>query len=558
MAGAPPPDLFHDAPVPEDLFHDEPASVAKPKVATPYAAYDAAKAAGEAEGQKYVESHPELQPKASGVFIPGEGVVGTGPLAAIGEGVSNPFGIRSKLSAAIRPGNYEENLARERQVHEAIHGEHPALNTGAKLAMELPAYAVAPGTLGAQTAVGGAAGALQSAADSENVLGEKGTNLRGLGEVAGGAAGGAAGAALGYKIFKGLANKLGHAADESADLAVTGGTKSAMRALDKAYGPVGGAQSMVPGERAAILRSANAVGGVRSRAGTTEGLKGAWESLDEQFGNLIKKAEESGVKVPVTSAAANLENASKQFLANDAMAPMVEKQLGRLQAVADKNGMVSHEDLQHILKELRPTVSKIYQKTSNFRSPSEEAFLTSYRALRDTQDQGLEAAIGEGAKGIRQYSALMHRLEELSTRASEAMRGNDPVGLLGHIEKAKGSGEIGTGLVAVATGHPGIGAPMILKGLLSHAHGAFGKTAAPYKANVLTSIFSGLQRPAVAISETGVPYVLGGKAGEAAGSALGGALVPEAQPEQPPEPLIPLTPPILAKARGRKDKQNAP
>lgn len=534
----------------------------QPATVDPYAEFAVPAAAAPA-----LEATPEASPppQASGAFVPGVGMVGTGRLAAIGEGLSNPFGIQSKVSAAITAGlaklagesdfgpKYKEELAKGRQVHEAIHEAHPYLNTGAKMAMELPAFAVAPNTLGAQAAVGGAGGALESAASSENLLGEKGTNLRGVAETAGGGAGGAAGAALGYKIFKGLGARLGHAADEQADLAVTGGTKSAMRALDKAYGPVGGAEAMVPGERASLLRAADAVGGVRSRGGTTEGLKSAWQSLDEQFGSLIKRASDSGTKVPLASAAANLEEAGSQFMANDAIGPNIAKNLKRLEAVADKNGLVSHEDLQGILKELRPTVSKIYQKASNFRSPSEEAFLTSYRALRKTQDEGLEAAIGEGARGVRQYSALMHRLEELSSRAGEATRGNDPVGLLGHIEKAKGSGEIGMGLLAIGQGHVGIGVPMILKGALSHIHGAFGKTAAPYKANILTSVLSGLQRPAMAFSETGIPALLGQGPGEGIGSALGGALAPDIQPETPTIPPQSL-PPILAKSRGRKDK----
>jgi hypothetical protein len=527
----------------DDFGPPEPiAKPAKKVKVDPYAAYDAAVEAGNAEGEQYIQEHPELQPKTSGQFIPGRGTVGTGPLAAIGEGLSNPFGVRAKLSALIEPGDYKENLAKERQVGEAIHEAHPVLNTASKMAMELPAYVLAPNTLGAQTAVGAGAGALDTAAGSENVLGEKGTNLRGAGEAAGGAAGGGLGAALGYKIFKGLGNKLGRAADESADLAVTGGTKSAMRALDKAFGPVGGAEAMVPGEKAALLRAADAVGGVRSRAGTTEGLKNAWKSLDEQFGGLIRKAEESGTKVPLTSAAANLNEAASQFMANDAVGPMVAKNLERLGAVADKNGDISHEALQGILKELRPTVSKIYQKTSNFRSPSEEAFLGTYRALRKTQDEGLEAAVGEGAQGVRQYSALMHRLEELSTRANEGLRGNDPVGLLGHIQKAKGSGEVAAGVMALATGHPHIGIPMILKGVLSHTQGAFGKSAAPYKANVLTSLFSKAQQPVAAFSETGVPFILGGKAGEGIGSAAGGALggaleTPASDDFGPPEPI---------------------
>ncbi len=534
------------SPVPDDFGAPEPIAPAAPALTREE--FEKAYAAA----QKQVdEANQRNAPTPTGAFVPGVGTVGTGPLAAIGEGVTNPFDVQTKLGAAITAGlgklagegdfgpKYQAELAKGRAKHEAIHEAHPVLNTAAQLAMEAPAFALSPNTLGAQTAVGAGTGALRTAADSQNVLGEGGTTLAGAKEVAGGGLGGGLGANVGFRVFRGLGRALGSRADEAADMAITGGTKTAMRQLDKAYGAIGGTEGMVPGERAAILRASGAVGGLRDRGGTTEGLKSAWGALDEQFGGLIHKADASGVKVPLTSAAANLEEMGSQFLANDAVEPAIAKAMQRLGKVADKQGNVSHGDLQQILKELRPTVSKIYQKASNFRSPGEEAFLSTYSALRRTQDEGLEAAVGEGAREIRQYSALMHRLEELSGRAGEAMRGNDKVGLLGEIQKAKGSGEAAAGLMATLSGHPYAGVPMILKGLFSTGKGMFGRTAAPYKANVLTSLYSGLQRPATALGETVAPAMMGERAGEALGAGIGRVVGAEPAGDEfgPPEPV---------------------
>ena len=53
-----------------------------------------------------------------------------------------------------------------------------------------------------------------------------------------------------------------------------------------------------------------------------------------------------------------------------------------------------------------------------------------------------------------------------------------------------------------------LGGGLALKGVMDMLKGHFGKGLAPYKANVLTSVYSGLQRPAQAIANSPLPEAL--------------------------------------------------
>lgn len=442
--------------------------------------------------------------------------------------ISGPESVAAAPAANILQflkNQYGAHLKERQGQQELLAKEHPTATPAGNFVGNVAGYAALPGaafaSIPAAAATGGSVEALDALARGE---GGPAVLKRGLG----GAAGGAAGAWIG----KGIGNWLGRKADIAADLAATGGTQSAVARLDKAFEPLG---KMVPGERAAILKEAGIVGGVRGPKGVEKGVQKAIKDVGEEFGGLIDAAEKTGTRVPVTSAAANATEAAKSFQANDYIDKVIEKHLGYLTKHVDAKGTISHQQLQGVLSELRPTASRIYNKPFNSWTPHDEAFIASYRALRQTQDQALEAALGQTAGDVRRYSATFHDLLPIAEKAVHRAEGNHPVGLIGEIQKAKGSGEVGAGLVALATGHPGLAVPMILKGALSHAHGALGKVTSPYKANVLTSLYSGLQPAAAAAYRAGIPQELG--------AIIGGGNRASETPEDefgPPEPVTPL------------------
>ena len=426
----------------------------------------------------------------------------------------------------------EEALKEQQALMAQRAEEHPVLTTAAKFAGPMLGYAALPGAaLGSVPAAAATSGAVEGAdalARGEPVL--KRALL------------GAAGGGLGAWIGRGIANRFGRGADKAATEAVAGKTQSAFGKVDEALEPLG---QLVPGERAVLLRKAGIAGGLKGPKGVEKGVQQAVKDVGEEFGGLIKSAEATGTKVPVSSASANLAEAAKSFQANDYIEPVIEKHLAYIAKNADKTGMISHENLQGVLGELRPTAGRIYNKPYNSWTPHDEAFIASYRALRKTQDEGLAAALGQNAQDVRRYSAVFHDILPIAEKAVHRAEGNHPVGLIGEIQKSKAARDIGLGAVAAATGHVGVGGGLLLKGTLGWLGGQFGKATSPYRANVLTSALSGLQQPAAAAFRSGLPQSVGA-------TLLGGPSDVEQAADEfgPPEPIGPPPPAQVAK-RGR-------
>lgn len=417
---------------------------------------------------------------------------------------------------------YAAHLKERQGQQELLAQEHPTATTAGNIVGNVAGYSALPtaafASIPAAAATGGSVEALDALARGE---GGPAVLKRGLG----GAAGGAAGAWIG----KGLINRFGRKADAAAREALTGGTQSAAARFDEAFEPL---TNMVPGERAVLLREAGIAGGVRGPKGVEKGVQKAIKDVNDEFMGLIKAADATGTRVPLTSVQARLDDAIAQNLSNERIGKTAQNFMERLQKHANADGFISHGDLQDVLKTLNLTARNLYGRQLN---EGDIAFKSAYRALRGAQDEGLQAALGQNAGDVRRYSAVFHDLLPIAEKAVHRAEGNHPVGLIGEIQKAKGSGEIGAGLVAAATGHLGVGVPLLLKGTLSHIHGAFGKATSPYRANVLTSLYSKLQQPAAAAYRAGIPQELGAIVG-------GGSRAPEAPEDEfgPPEPIAPL------------------
>ena len=425
-----------------------------------------------------------------------------------------------------QPRNREEALKEQQALMAQRAEEHPVLTTAAKFAGPMLGYAALPGAaLGSVPAAAATSGAVEGAdalARGEPVL--KRALL------------GAAGGGLGAWIGRGIANKLGRGADRAATEAVAGRTQSAFGNMDEALAPIGG---LVPGERATLLREAGIAGGLKGPKGVEKGVEKALGDINEQFGSLIKSADATGTRVPLTSAQTHLDEAIAQNLSNERIGKVASDFMGRLEKHAHADGTISHGDLQDVLKTLNLTARNLYGRQLN---EGDVAFKAGYRALRGVQDEGLTAALGQDAGDIRRYSAVFHDLMPIAEKAVHRAEGNHPVGLIGEIQKSKAARDIGLGAVAAATGHPGVGGGLLLKGTLGWLGGQFGKAASPYKANVLTSVFSGMQQPAAAALRSGLPQSFGA-------TLLGGPATEVDQADEfgPPEPIGPPPPAQVAK-----------
>ena len=516
--------------------------------------------------QKDKKSLEDLDARLAGSVGETKPTVDPGGVGAIGHGLQEgvSLGFAPKIDAAVYAAltghgsdksfgeRYQEQLSKNRSEGETLKEAHPVLHTTADLAGGLPYFAAKAPIL--SSALGGGA---RSAGESENVLGEKGTNLQGAAETAGGAAAGALTAYALPKVFGRLAAGRGKAADEAATNAVTFGTQTARDKFNRAMQPalsVGATGEPVPGEVATILKEAGAVGGLRGQRGTLEGIQDATAKLGGEFGDLIHQAAQSHPGVPITSATASLSDALEQNLANDSMEKVAQNFSERLSKVADKNGVVPHDKLQDVLETLNKTARKIYGKPPRDWSENNEAFIAGYRALRDAQAQGLEAATGRNANDLRKYMATIYGLEPVAEKAVNRFEGNDPVGLPGALEKQKGSTSIGHGLILTATGHPLMGAPVALKGIANLMKGQYGKASSPLRNNIATSVNLALQKPLNALSDSELAQYAASRLASGPGGELAGAGFDMAQPTPQEEP-IPVPTPEVAQALPRTMKR---
>jgi hypothetical protein len=167
--------------------------------------------------------------------------------------------------------------------------------------------------------------------------------------------------------------------------------------------------------------------------------------------------------------------------------------------------------------------SRISKKLSNPNTPaleSDEAYMAVYNALRQTQDEGLISALGEGARGVRQGIALNKVLERTAGNRALQMEGSHPIGLIGAME-------LPTALGLLATGHP-------IGGATVAAHALLGKATAPLRANLLTTAMSKAQYVPKVLSKTAMPLLVGGELGGQLGSRM--AVDSEGTPLEPTEP----------------------
>src|SRR5262249_7476362 len=215
-----------------------------------------------------------------------EPAVDPGGIGAFGHGLQMGLtrGWQPKIEAAVTAGLgqvanalgghegsfgdiYQAELAKNRAEGERLRQAHPKEHLAADF------VASGPGALVVNPIVGAALNSgARAAGESQNVLGEQGTNLRGAAETAGGAAAGAATAFLLPKLFGRLAGRAGNKADEAAKQVVTFGTQTARDKFERAMAPLG---ELAQGEAATILRRAGAVGGARGQRGTLEGIQNA-------------------------------------------------------------------------------------------------------------------------------------------------------------------------------------------------------------------------------------------------------------------------------------------
>lgn len=502
-------------------------------------------AALDAMDQRLAASVPEAPP-----------IVDPGGVGAIGHGLQQglSFGAVPKVEAATSaaleglgnvigaqpaPGDfserYQRHLAENRAEGETLQQAHPKTHLAADLVGGLPGFSMAQNPI-LSAAIGGG---LRSAGESENVLGEKGTNLRGAAETAGGAATGAATAWLLPKVFGRLARGRGAAADEASKDLVTFGTQTARNKLENAMAPVAAMSpggELAPGETATILRD---IGAVRpTQRGVLKGIQGAKSELGDQFGSLIASADKAGPGVPLASIEPHLTDAALQNQANDHMEKVIGNINDRLAKLggAERTGVVSHSDLQSVLENLNKTASRIFNKPYQNWTEHDSAFVAGYRALRNAQAEGLEAATGTNANDLRKYMAMTYGLEPVAQKAVNRFEGNDRVGLLGEMKKSQGKTGIGHGLLALATGNPGLAAPMILKGAIDVARGHMGKSTSPMRKYLSANVNLLLQKPLNTLSQSELAQLAAAKEAGMWGGEKAGALYDLLQPQEEPTP----------------------